>query len=207
MNEGDFNFAVGMAIGANRRAKRLARDVNEAYADIEKLLDQRDELLDEEVSLRCALAGARATIRELKAELQKLDPSNPLLKKEVLDEVYDKGKNDLFARIENKPLAQRKADAQEDRDLALGNPGSTKSGHPGILATRAPFLQGILAKHGLDRHVPAVCRTIGNLVEAVYRHQPDAPVLKDESLRQIFTEYQMSELEKFLPKKAPIFKF
>lgn len=156
-----------------------------------QLKNQSAELavfIESKIDFYASISGARGVTRELLNELLKSDPSNPLLDKEVRDNIFNCSFNQISKKLIGTTYQQRYNFFQEWRDEVYGAEGSSKRGPKKSQIT--PNNQ-IRADVKIPPHITDREKLLG-LVERMSadlkRADPNAPSLKDEVLNEYIKE-------------------
>ena len=207
-----FGTMIGIQIGNNAHAEadriRSETETNSARnsADngvmVAAILSERNDALrqevanlsDSELSFNGSIAGVRGVTRELLEELRKSDPKNPLLNKKVRDRIYDSAREVAVKNVKDTTHEQRIALYPKWRDQAYGAEGSNKGGPEASKIT--PNLQ-VRADSEVPSHVSDREKLLGlveRLSSEVKKNNPDAPILQDKVMLDVFADYTINEM-------------
>ena len=166
-------FATDMAInGANQRANNAVRNTHQwaEYAgQVEKRAADAEDAIAQNLAIRFALA----------AQLERIDPDNPLLKDAMLLERLKKAGSTVFAVTDNSYDAAREV----GRNFKV--PGREGPFVPPPSPARARMLPPTLMKQDNSIMNQAYASTLAHrnaLVEQLKRVDPNNPLLKDAFL-------------------------
>lgn len=205
-----FGVMIGQHIATERSAE-VAREIadsnsrmlgraNEQTMDFAivaaTLRNEINELDSYDAGFSISIAGVRGVTRELLAELRKADPSNPLLEKKVRDKIFDAAKSAQLNRQDKMNWKERGENSSKFRDLAYGAEGSNKGGPEKSQITSN---KQVVAEAGVPEHVTDRERfmtLIKELHSTLAAKDPNAPILKSQTMIDVFSEYALNEMER-----------
>lgn len=155
---------------------------------IVSLRQQVDSLSEIEGEYILGLAGLRGVTREILSELRRADPNNPLLDKKSRDSVFVTSVDNQKKRQEGTSSARERFDsAPKYREGIYGTADSTKGGPEKSQITPNAAVRkaaGVPENHVPDRE--RFLALIGKLAAELKAHDPDAPILNDKEMVDVF---------------------
>lgn len=200
-----FGAMIGTQIGNNAHAEadqiRSKAEISSLESESEAgvmvagiLRKQVDALNTSDLSFTCSIAGVRGVTRELLEELRKADPRNPLLDKKIRDKIYDSSFKNIRDKVNGKSFIERDPKAAQFRDEVFGHEGSTKSGPE--ISKITPNIQ-IRSEAEVPSHTPDREKFLGlieKLSAELKKANPNAPILQDKVMLDVFTDYTLNEM-------------
>ena len=198
---GNRAHAEAAEIRANTKNRSLESRLNSAneliqtYETVlEKLKRQVTDLDGKDVSFNCTVAGVRGVTRELLEELRKSDPKNPLLDKKIRDRVFDSLFKSTSSKVHDTTYLERTSLAESWRNETYGAEGANKSGPEESKIT--PNIQ-VRADSEVPSHTPEREKLLGlveKLSAELKKANPNAPILQDKAMLDVFTDYTINEM-------------
>lgn len=171
---------------------------------INDLREEMTDLSDSHGLSFYVLAGIRGVTRELLSELRRSDPNNPLLEKKARDSVFDNIVNKTEADFKDHSWQDKDNETVKLRDDVFGGGVNADSGGPE--KAQISSNTALRKEAGVtDSHVPEREKFLGliaTLAEQLKESNPDADILKDQSMVDVFDEYALHEMDKKTPSNS-----
>lgn len=163
---------------------------------VDALRNEVEVISDTEVNYACSIAGVRGVTRELLEELRKSDPNNPLLDKKIRDKIFDSNKVNFSKKL-NGSTNKEKANSinpTQWRDEAYGAENSDKSGPEKSKITPNIHVRSDaeVPSHVSDRE--KLLSLVERLSAEVKKNNPDAAILQDKVMLDVFADYTINEM-------------
>ena len=174
---------------------RVAESLSET---VKSLRNEVHVFSGNEVDYAFSIAGVRGVTRELLEELRRSDPNNPLLNKKVRDRIFEASSNNISKKLTgiNNPDKARSINPQVWRDEAYGAVGSDCGGPEKSKIT--PNIQ-VRAEAEVPSHTPDREKFLGlieKLSAELKKANPNAPILTDKVMLDVFADYTLNEMER-----------